>query len=74
VGSTWARLGSWSVLCFECGFPVALLVPSVTLPWLAVGLLFHVANAYIFGLNRFVFAWLAAYPSLLYFSGQLGGP
>ena len=29
-------------------------------------------NVVAFGLNRFFFAWLAAYPALLYFSSELG--
>ncbi len=66
-----ARVLSWSVLAFECGFPLALAGPRFALPLLAVGLSFHVGNSLVFGLNRFLFAWLAAYPALFYFSAQL---
>jgi hypothetical protein len=31
---------------------------------MAAGLVFHAGNAYVFGLNRFFFAWLAAYPAI----------
>lgn len=66
-----ARSGAWLVMLFECGFPASLLGPWVAVPMLVVGALFHVGNVLAFGLNRFFFVWLAAYPSLLYFSAQL---
>src|SRR5688572_29794397 len=56
------RLSSWSVLLFECSFPLALLGPRVALAYLSVGALFHVLNAALFGLNRFLWAWVALYP------------
>ena len=30
---------------------------------------FHLVNFYAFGLNRFLFAWAAAYPALYFCSG-----
>jgi hypothetical protein len=66
-----AMAAAWLVIAFECAFPVSLLGPQVALPLLNVGMLFHVGNVLAFGLNRFFFAWLAAYPSLLYFSAAL---
>lgn len=65
------KLASLAVLSFECTFPVALLSPRLALIWLGAGALFHAANALIFGLNRFFFAWIAAYPSLIFFSAEL---
>lgn len=59
------RMASWSVLLFECSFPLALLGPRFALAYLSVGALFHVLNAALFGLNRFLWAWLALYPLLL---------
>jgi hypothetical protein len=64
-------LASWTVMGFECGFPAALLSPVAAASLLLLGALFHLGNAAVFGLNRFLFAWLAAYPSLLYFSAAL---
>ena len=44
-------------------------------PWggvfLLCGILFHLLNAVILGLNTFVFAWLSTYPALVYCSLQL---
>lgn len=53
---------AWVVLVFECLFPLAVFAP---IPFLLFGLVFHLMNVYFFGLNRFVFAWVAAYPALL---------
>lgn len=64
---------SWGVLLFECGFPLAWLDPRVCLAFLALGLGFHLANSVVFGLNRFLFAWSAAYPALLFGSQLLPG-
>jgi hypothetical protein len=69
------KLASSAVLAFECSFPFALASPRVAVGFLGRGLLFHAVNVLAFGLNRFLFAWLAAYPSLLFFSTELGaGP
>lgn len=59
-----ALVASVGVLVLECGFPLVLLQPQLCLGVLAVMFSFHLANAWVFGLNRFVLAWLAAYPAL----------
>lgn len=58
---------SWSVMLFELLFPFALLSTSTLYIALAVAATFHFANACLFGLNRFFWIWLAAYPSILWF-------
>jgi hypothetical protein len=62
---------SWAVMLFEIAFPLTL----ASRPTLAVGLalaaLFHLANACLFGLNRFFWTWLAVYPALLWLQGRL---
>lgn len=65
---TVARAASWIVIAFECAAPVALLQPVACATYLAVALAFHLSNAWAFGLNRFVFAWAASWPALLYAS------
>lgn len=62
---------SWLVIAFELLAPLAWLQP---LPFAAVALSFHAANAYAFGLNRFFWAWLAAYPALFAVAGIAGSP
>ncbi len=66
-------LMSWSVIGFEVAFPLALLHPVAL--WLAMGIAatFHLANACLFGLNRFFWIWLCAYPSLIWFQDRIFG-
>lgn len=66
---------SWLLLAFEVLFPLALLHPMTLRAALTTALAFHVANACVFGLNRFVWIWVAGYPCLLWFSQEaLSGP
>ncbi|NIA71109.1 HTTM domain-containing protein [Pelagibius litoralis] len=57
---------SWAVMLFEIAFPATLLHPVTLIAGLSVAGLFHLANAVLFGLNRFFWVWLAAYPSILW--------
>jgi hypothetical protein len=67
-----ALLASWMVIALECAFPIALWIgPAACLGLLAIGLAFHTVNALTLGLNRFLWAWLSAYPSLLFWSDVL---
>lgn len=61
-----SRIGCWTILAWEIGFPVVVVNMTACTIMLAIGAAFHVANAVVFGLNRFVWAWLAAYPALVY--------
>lgn len=67
------RLGSWTILAFEVSFPLALLGPRACAAFLCAALVFHALNFATFGLNRFIFAWSAAYPALYYCSMQKVG-
>lgn len=72
----WPRLltlMSWCVMLFEILFPVALLTQWTLIAGLTIAMVFHLANACLFGLNRFVWAWLAAYPSILWLQQRLMG-
>ena len=66
-------LMSWAVMLFELAFPAALLHPTALIGALIIAALFHLANACLFGLNRFVWAWLAAYPSIIWLQDRLLG-
>jgi hypothetical protein len=58
---------AWGVILFESVFPVALVGPiELTVALLGSGLVFHLANAGFMGLNLFFFAFIAAYPALLF--------
>ncbi len=58
---------SWSVMLFELLFPAALFSSASLIFVLTIAATFHFANACLFGLNRFFWIWLAAYPSILWF-------
>lgn len=66
-----SRLVSWAAIAFETGFPLLVFFPPLTVVALILGLSFHLFNAYLFGLNRFTFAWVATYPALYYCSQSL---
>jgi hypothetical protein len=67
-GSAWrpSRFFSWGLMLYELSWPLAYWHP---VPYVLTGMLFHLINAYVFGLNRFFWAWLAAYPALLAVAG-----
>jgi hypothetical protein len=60
-------LASWTVIVAECAFPAVVIAPS----WLVAALLgwgiaFHVFCAVTMGLNTFFWAFVSAYPAILY--------
>lgn len=70
AGDRQIALLAWSVILWECSFPAAYLSPKLAVVFLGVGFLFHLTNVYVLGLNRFLFAWTAAYPSVLAAAGM----
>ena len=62
---------SWAVMILELAFPAALLHPAALAAGLALAALFHLANAVLFGLNRFFWVWLSAYPSIFWFQQRV---
>lgn len=74
---TWADhprllfLMSWSVMLFEILFPFTLLTQITLVIGLIVAAAFHFANACLFGLNRFFWIWLAAYPSIFWLQQRI---
>jgi len=64
------KTGSWSMISFECVFPLALVgVPALTVTLIVAGATFHVATAVFMRLNTFLWAFIATYPAVLYCSG-----
>jgi len=57
---------SWSVMLFELLFPLSLFFTESLVVALVIATCFHFTNACIFGLNRFFWIWIAAYPSILW--------
>lgn len=66
-----ALSASWAVMLFECAFPLGLLRPELMGALIAIAFLFHLGNWIVFGLNRFVLAWAATYPALLYVASEM---
>ena len=66
-------LASWSVMILELAFPMSLLTPWSLAVALILTACFHLANACLFGLNRFLWIWLAAYPSIIWLQDRLSG-
>jgi hypothetical protein len=62
---------SWAVMGFELAFPLTLLWQPALIAGLVVAAAFHLANACLFGLNRFFWTWLATYPAILWLQGRL---
>lgn len=61
--------GSWAIVLFEFGILFAfLLPPGFLLLYLFVGIVFHLTNAIIMGLNIFPWAFVAVYPAYFWFS------
>ena len=68
---TWAKIFSWAVMLFEMSFPLVLVHPSLTFFYLSAGIAFHLTNFFIFGLNRFFWAWCASYPAIIFCAGLI---
>lgn len=62
---------SWGVMLFELLFPFALISSTSLTAALFIAASFHLTNAFIFGLNRFFWIWLTAYPSIIWFQQRL---
>lgn len=65
-----AIAASWLFIGWECLFPLALAGPQWASLWCGVALVFHLLVFRFFGLNRFVWAWAASFPAIVYCSGQ----
>jgi hypothetical protein len=63
------RIACWTVIIFECAFPLVLLgwVP-LTISLIIVGLTFHLSTAIFMHLNSFLWAFCATYPAVLFCS------
>jgi hypothetical protein len=63
----WARVLANQIIIWECAFPLVLVVPGpVAAVFLASGALFHLANAYLMGLNTFLWSFVATYPAVMW--------
>ena len=58
---------SWLIILWESSTPLWLVSKPSALIFIMIALFFHLSNFIFFGLNRFVFAWIASYPAILHF-------
>jgi hypothetical protein len=65
-----AMLGSWGFIVWEILFPFSLLDPRLAAVFCAVAALFHFLVFWFFGLNRFFWAWMCAFPAIIWCSAQ----
>jgi len=68
---TFLLLLSWVVIGFELLFPLTFINQTTLLIGLAFATFFHLSNHYFFGFNRFVWIWIAAYPSILWLQDRV---
>ncbi|MET0362965.1 MAG: hypothetical protein ABW048_14580 [Sphingobium sp.] len=61
----------WAVILFELAFPLTFASGPALLVGLGIAALFHGANACLFGLNRFFWIWMCAYPSILWLQDRI---
>lgn len=59
-----SAFASVGVLAWQLSFPLALWSPSWCVVALVAGAGFHMLNAVVFGLHRFLWAWLMTYPAI----------
>ena len=69
--SRFILLMSWAVIIFELIFPLSMFSAMTLKIALIVAAVFHLSNAFLFGLNRFFWTWLAAYPSIIWFQQRI---
>jgi len=62
---------SWAVMLFELAFPLTLLSRESLIVGLVIAGTFHLANACLFGLNRFFWTWLSVYPAILWLQARV---
>lgn len=57
---------SWLTLIFEISIPIVFIFPELTVFYFFGAVLFHFMICITFGLNRFFWIWLAAWPALFF--------
>lgn len=65
------RAASWAVILFELAFPLTMTSPALLAAGLVVAASFHLANACLFGLNRFFWTWIASYPAIVWLQARV---
>ena len=61
-----AKLASWGFILWEISFPLVLFDADFAKVYCVIAFIFHLLVFRFFGLNRFVWAWVATFPAILY--------
>lgn len=61
---------SWAFILWECAFPLAMAGPAWAVLCCLLATVFHLLVFRFFGLNRFVWAWVASFPAIVYCAGR----
>lgn len=65
------KILSLGVLCFEVGSPLSLVNLKLTYAFITLAFFFHALNAAFLGLTRFLWAWAATWPAILFVATYL---
>jgi hypothetical protein len=65
------KILSWIIIIFELMSFGVLIWPHMAAAYLGVAAVFHFGNFLVFGLNRFFWSWISAYPAAIYLAGQI---
>lgn len=68
-----AIVASLCLIVWQMTFPLSVLVPSWCILACLIGLVFHVINFFVFGLQRFMWAWAITYPAVWFVSTFVAG-
>lgn len=61
-----ALFAAWSVITFECLFPLLIFAPDwIAVPTLVCGFVFHAGCAFLMGLNSFLWSFPSTYPCVI---------
>jgi hypothetical protein len=66
-----ASSASWMFIIWECSAPLALWSVTFAAVFCLVALVFHFLVFWYFSLNRFFWAWLSAFPAIIYCASDL---
>lgn len=62
----WGKILSWPVIIFELSTLAIPVFPGMVWPYFVTAMVFHFLIFRVFGLNRFFWIWLSAWPSIIY--------
>jgi len=66
-------VASLCLMAWQMTFPLSVLTPSWCILACLIGLVFHVINFFVFGLQRFVWSWAITYPAVWFVSTFVAG-